>query len=140
VYVQSDTNARRAGFLTHNYGDYNARDQADLEAVVAEGSETLVGHAFPVARGANVNGFQFQMTNPIYQDDRVRQGISKAFDRAEYDLARNGGDNQSPNGAFSNSPMPWPLMYDAYPTGEVNGQWYQFDAAEGSKMLQAAGY
>ena len=140
VYVQGDTNARRAGFATHNYGDYNARDQSDMEAVVAENPDTLVGSAFPVSRGSNVNGFQFQMKNPVYADDRVRQAISLAFNREEYDLARNGGDNQSPDGAYSNGPMPWPLLYDAYPTGAVNGKWYRFNAAEASKMMQAAGY
>ena len=140
AYVQGDTNALRAGFATDNYGYYSGRDQADVEELFKENSDDMVVSVIPISRGANVNGFQFQMTNPIYQDDRIRQGISKAFDRDEYDVARNGGDNQNPEGAYSNSPMPWPLMFDAYPTQKANWQWYQFDAAEASKMLQAAGY
>ena len=140
TYVQSDTNAARAGYTTDNYGYYSARDQDDLEALFTENSDTMVGYRYPISRGANVNGFQFQMKNPTYQDDRVRQAISKAFDRVEYDLARNGGDNQNPEGPYSNSPMPWPLLFDSYPTAATQGQWYQFDAAEASKMMQAAGF
>ena|GEM_PF-885351 len=140
AFVQGDTNALRSGFSTDNYFDYNARDQDDLESIFQENSEFMIGSVFPRARGANVNGFQFQMKNPTYQDDRVRQALSLAFDRDEYDLARNGGDNQNPDGAYSNSPMPWPLLFDAYPTRQVNGPWYQFNPAEASKMMQAAGY
>jgi len=140
LYVQSDTNAQRAGFSTDNYGWISGRDTADLETLFAENSDTMVAEVFPNSRGANVNGFQFQMTNPVYADDRVRQAISMALDRNEYDLARNSGDNQNPDGAYSNSPMPWPLLFDAYPTAAVQGPWYQFNPAEASKMMQAAGY
>ncbi len=140
TFVQSDTNAARAGFSTDNYGYYTARDQADLESLFQENQDTMVGYRYPISRGANVNGFQFQMKNPTYADDRVRQAISMALDRAEYDLARNGGDNQNPEGPYSNSPMPWPLLFDAYPTAATQGPWYQFDAAEASKMMQAAGF
>jgi len=80
------------------------------------------------------------MKNPVYQDERVRRALSLAFDRDEFDLARYNGDNANPEGAFSQAPMPWPLMFDSYPTRAVNGPWYQFDPAEASKMMQAAGY
>ena len=140
LYVQSDTNAVRAGFSTDNYWDYNSRDGEDHAALFQENSDTMVGSTFPRSRGANVNGFQFQMKNPIFQDDRVRQAISLAFDRNEYDLARNGGDGQNPEGPYSTSPMPWPYLFDSFPTAKANGPWYQFNAAEASKMMQAAGY
>src|SRR3546814_775162 len=140
LYVQADTNAMRAGFATDNYGWISGRDQGDVEALSAENGDDLVAGVFPISRGANVNGFQFQMTNPIYQDDRIRQAMSAALNRDEYDLARNAGDNQNPDGAYSNSPMPWPLLFDGYPTAAVQGKWYQFNPAEASKMMQAAGY
>ena len=140
LYVQNDTNAQRSGFATDNYGWISGRDQDDLEALFEANSDTMVAETFPISRGANVNGFQFQMTNPVYQDDRVRQAISLAMNRDEYDLARNGGDNQNPEGAYSNSPMPWPLLFDGYPTAAVQGPWYKYNAAEASKMMQAAGY
>jgi peptide/nickel transport system substrate-binding protein len=138
--VQSDTNALRAGFATDNYFDFAGRDVADMEDQFSRNRETMVGSTYPRSRGANVNGFQFQMRNPTYQDDRVRRAFSLAFDRDEYDLARNNGDNINPDGAYSNAPMPWPYLFDSYPTMAENGPWYQFDPAEASKMMQAAGY
>ncbi len=138
--VQDDLAAQRSGFTTDNYFHLEGRDQADLEGVFRETSDTMVAATTPVSRGANVNGFQFQMRNPTYQDERVRRAMSLAFDRTEFDLARYGGDNASPEGAYSQSPLPWPLLFDTYPTGAVNGPWYQFDPAEASRMMQAAGY
>jgi len=140
AFVQSDTAAQRSGFTTDNYFHLEARDQPDLENIFGQAPDTMVAQTTPVSRGANVNGFQFQMTNPTYQDDRVRRAISLAFDRDEFDLARYSGDNASPEGAYSQSPLPWPLLFDTYPTRAANGPWYQFDPAEASKMMQAAGY
>ncbi|MBT5774126.1 MAG: ABC transporter substrate-binding protein [Dehalococcoidia bacterium] len=137
--TQNDANVRRAGFITDDFFTFSARDAADIEDL-HKSVDDMVVSVVPRTRGANVNGFQFQMDNPTFQDDRVRQGLSKAFDRNEYDLARNSGDNTNANGAYSNAPMPWPYLFDEYPDARANGQWYDFDAAEGRKMLQAAGY
>ena len=138
VYVQNDQNAQQAGVLTHNYGHMAAGTDDQVAQMVGEG-KTLVAGRSPVSRGANVNGFQFQMTNPTYQDERIRRAWSLAFDPNEFDLAR-GGDNQNPDGPYSNAPMPWPLLYDSYPTQKENGPWYAYDPAEASKLMQAAGY
>ena len=140
AYVQNDANAQRAGFQTDNYFEMPARDQDDLEAQFEARRDTVVGMTQPISRGANVNGWQFQMKNPIYQDERVRRALSLALDRDEFDLARYNGDNANPKGAFSQAPMPWPMMFDEYPTRADNGPWYQFNPAEASKMMQAAGY
>jgi len=140
LYVQNDVNAQRAGFTTDNYGTYAGRDQGDIDALLQERDDTTVIGVFPISRGANVNGFQFQMKNPVFQDDRVRRALSMGFDRVEYDLARNDGDNSNPEGPYSNSPMPWPLLFDAYPTGAANGEWYQFNPTEAGKMMEAAGF
>ncbi len=139
VYVQNDTNAHQAGLLTDNYGHFAAGTDDVLDLLIKEKPDTIVAGVYPVSRGSNVNGFQFQMKNPIYQDDRIRQAWALAFDANEFDLAR-GGDNQNPDGPYSNAPMPWPLLYDAYPTGKDQGKWYGYNAAEASKMMQAAGY
>ena len=138
LYVQSDLNAQQAGLLTDNYG-HMAAGTDDQVAQMVEQSGTVVAGRSPVSRGANVNGFQFQMTNPTYQDERIRRAWSLAFDPNEFDLAR-GGDNQNPDGPYANAPMPWPLLYDAYPTQKENGPWYAYDPAEASKLMQAAGY
>ena len=80
------------------------------------------------------------MKNPIFKDERIRRALSLAFDRKDYDLANNGGDNQNPEGPYSQSPMPWPFLFDKFPTAKANGPWYVFNPAEASKMMQAAGY
>ncbi len=140
AFVQSDESAQRAGFSTHNYFHLEGRDDQDLAEMFAQAPDTMVASTTPVSRGANVNGFQFQMTNPTYQDERVRRAISLAFDRDEFDLARYSGDNASPEGAYSQSPLPWPFLFDAYPTRAANGPWYQYNPTEASKMMQAAGF
>jgi len=137
--TQNDANTIRAGFQTDNFIDWTPRDQPDLEDMVGQ-VDDMVAEIYPRTRGANVNGFQFQMKNPIYQDERIRRAMSLAFDRNEYDLARNSGDNQNPEGPYSNAPMPWTYLYDQYPTAAANGPWYQFNPAEASKLMQAAGY
>ncbi len=140
LYVQDDANALRAGFKTDNYFEYSGTDKKQFADVFAENSDDMVGQTAPVSRGANVNGWQYQMKNPIFKDERIRRALSLAFDRKDFDLANNGGDNQNPDGPFSQSPMPWPFMHDKFPTAKVNGPWYQFNAAEAAKMMQAAGY
>jgi peptide/nickel transport system substrate-binding protein len=139
AFVNNDRSSYKAAFQTYNLLDYGARDDADAEDTERQVDNT-VWLKYPRSRGANVNGFQFQMKNPTFQDDRVRQALSLAFDRTEYDLARNAGDNFTDNGAYSNAPMPWSLLFDEYPDQLANGPWYQFNAAEASKMMQAAGY
>jgi peptide/nickel transport system substrate-binding protein len=140
AYVQDDANALRSGFQTDNYMAFSARDQSDIEEQLRRRPDTVIASTTPVSRGANVNGWQYQMKNPIYQDERVRRALSLALDRDEFDLARFNGDNANPKGAFSQAPMPWPMMFEEYPTRADNGPWYQFNPAEASKMMQAAGY
>ena len=140
LYVQDDATAWRAGFKTDNYFEYSGTDKKQFADVFAENSDDMVGQTAPVSRGANVNGWQYQMKNPLFKDERVRRALSLAFDRKDFDLANNGGDNQNPEGPFSQSPMPWPFMYDKFPTAKANGPWYVFNPAEASKMMQAAGF
>ncbi len=140
LYVQDDANSWRAGFKTNNYFEYSGTDKKQFADTFAENNQTMVGQTAPVSRGANVNGWQYNMKNPLFKDERIRRALSLAFDRKDYDLANNGGDNQNPEGPYSQSPMPWPFLFDKFPTAKVNGPWYQFNPAEASKLMQAAGY
>jgi peptide/nickel transport system substrate-binding protein len=140
VYVvQADTAAARAAFLTDNFAYDSFRDDTDGQDLMAR-SDDAVLYRYPISRGANVNGWHFQIENPVFQDERVRRAISLAFDRTDFDLAFNAGDNQAPGGAFSLPPMPWAFLFDEYPTAEANGPWYQYDPEQASQLLQAAGY
>ncbi len=138
--AQDDLNTLRASYQTDHLFEWTARDDADLQDMLKSRGDTMVATKFPIARGANVNGFQFQMKNKTFQDERVRHALSLAFDRNGYDQAQNAGDNSNPEGPYSNSPMPWPYLFDAYPTAKANGQWYQYDPDQASKLMQAAGY
>ncbi len=137
--VQNDTAAQRAAYTTDNIFSTDFRDDADRDSLMNQSDDSVLWK-YPISRGANVNGWHFQMTNPKFQDERVRRAISLAFDRNEFDLARNYGDSSNPEGAFSLPPMPWALLYDEYPTAVANGPWYQFDPEQASQLMQAAGY
>jgi peptide/nickel transport system substrate-binding protein len=135
-----DQNVARAAYQTDNVMEWNPPTDADAADMFKSKGDSMVMTKFPTARGANVNGFQFQMKNPVFQDERVRRALSLAFDRAEFDRAYNASDNENPEGPYSNSPMPWALLFDQYPTAKANGQWYKFDAKQASALMQAAGY
>ncbi len=140
VYVvQSDAAAARAAFLTDNFAYDGFRDDTDGEDLMARAPEAVLWK-YPISRGANVNGWHFQITNPVFQDERVRRAISLAFDREGFDRAFNAGDNSTDTGAFSLPPMPWAFLFDEYPTAEANGPWYVYDPPQASQLLQAAGY
>ena len=140
VSVEDDRETARSRFLAHELFDADVLDDVEMQDLLDEAPDTALGFRFPRSRGANVNGWHFQLDNPLFKDERVRRAISLAFDREAYDEARNAGDNQSPDGPFSNAPMPWPYLFDRYPTGAANGPWYRFDPAQASALLQAAGY
>lgn len=140
TYVQSDAAVLRAGFQTDNYWNWTARDEVDL-GDAAKGIKDMVSVRQPLSNIPNTRGWWFQMKNPKWQDPRVRRAISMAFDRNAFDEAQDAGDNLNPEGAFSFiSTPPWPLLFDKYPTAKVQGPYYQFNAAEASKMMQAAGF
>ncbi len=141
VSVEDDRAAALSRFVAQEFLDVDVGlSDEELGELLERSPDTAIGFRFPRARGANVNGWHFQLDNPLFQDERVRRAISLAFDRAEYDRARNGGDNENPEGPFSNAPMPWPFLFDGYPTAAANGLWYRYDPAQASRLMGAAGY
>jgi peptide/nickel transport system substrate-binding protein len=140
VSAEDDRVTAQQRFLDGDFFDADVLDDVEMQSLLERAGETAEGFTFPRSRGANVNGWHFQLTNPVFQDERVRRAISLAFDRNDYDRARNAGDNEHADGPFSNSPIPWPFLFDEYPTGAANGQWYQHDPARASALMQAAGY
>ncbi len=140
VTVEDDRAAAQAAFVAEELFDVDALDDVEMQELLDGARDTALVFKFPRSRGANVNGWHFQLDNPLFQDERVRRAISLAFDRAEYDRARNAGDNESPDGPFSNAPIPWSYLFDEYPTAAANGEWYRHDPARASALMQAAGY
>ena len=137
--VKNDAGVQAAGFADNSLAFWNAADDADADDM-AKRVKDMVAWKRPRARGANTNGWQFQLKNAAFQDERVRRAISLAIDRKALDEDRNTADNADPEGPYSNSPLPWPFLYAEYPTAEANGRWYAFDTREASRLMQAAGF
>lgn len=141
-FVFDDLAAQRAALVADKNSSYYPRDDDDANALVGQIGD-LVASKTPRSRGGNTHGWHFQMTNPTFQDERVRRALSLAFDRTEYDLAENAGDNvklADGKGPYSFGPMPWPNLFDEFPNASVQGPWYQFDPAQARQLMQAAGY
>ncbi len=134
--VQDDVAVQRAGYLTDNWFNWTPRDEPDAQDMLAKGPKDSVSHKSPGVIGTNTTGIHFQMKNPKFQDIRVRRAFSMAIDRAEWDAARYAGEG----GGYSIMPIPWPYIHDTRPTLESQGQYYQFNPTEASKLMQAAGY
>ncbi len=134
--VQDDTAVQRAGYLTDNWFNWAPRDEPDAQDMLAKGPKDSVYHKSPSVVGTNTTGIHFQMKNQRFQDIRVRRALSIAIDRAEWDAARYAGEG----GGYSIMPIPWPYVHDTRPTLQSQGEWYQYNPTETSKLLQAAGY
>ncbi|MPZ98582.1 MAG: hypothetical protein GEU80_04435 [Dehalococcoidia bacterium] len=135
TYVRSDAAALRAGFQTDNWYYWRARDDAEVEAMSGSVEETGVMLRYPWIQGVNTSGMHFQMSNPKWQDERVRRAFSLGIDRVDWDLA-----NLTEGGGYSKSPIAWSFLYDEVPTMESQGEWYQYDIQKARQLLQAAGY
>jgi len=133
--VQNDTAVLSAGFTTNNFFDWGARDDADADQMLGRVDDAVYMRYYG-AQGANTSGFHFQMSNPKWQDERVRRAFSLAIDRVEFDAARFIGEG----GGYSKTPIAWQVLYDELPTLESQGQWYQYDPEQASQLLQAGGY
>ncbi len=78
-------------------------------------------------------GMSFNMTNPKFQDARVRRALSLSVDRSGYIQKVFGGFGKS------SSEFGWPFVYDRHPTDAEYGAYYRRDIAEATRLLQAAG-
>jgi len=136
TFVQDDLTVQRAGYVTDNWFNWTPRDEPDSQDMLAKGPKDSVYHKSPSVVGTNTTGILFQYKNPKFQDPRVRRAFSMAIDRVEWDAARYAGEG----GGYSVLPVPWPYIYDQRPDLASQGQWYQYNPTESSKLLQAAGY
>jgi peptide/nickel transport system substrate-binding protein len=73
------------------------------------------------------------LTNPKFQDPRVRQALALGIDRpALVDLLLDGYGAFVPTAA-------WPFVLDNFPGEAELGNWWRHDPAEATKLLSAAG-
>ncbi|MSQ29773.1 MAG: ABC transporter substrate-binding protein [Dehalococcoidia bacterium] len=124
---------RRAMFRTGqaDFAEGIATTSRDVEAILASNPGTRP-EALPVVRGVHVLGYQ--MNNPKWKDERIRQALSLGFDRDSFLKTIYNGEGQAvlPN-------LPWIYLFDNIPDTSVSGKWYKYDIAEAKKMLAAAG-
>ncbi|MFN8638915.1 MAG: ABC transporter substrate-binding protein [Dehalococcoidia bacterium] len=136
TFVQDDVAVQRAGYITDNWFNWAPRDEPDAQDMLTKGPKDSVYHKSPSVVGTNTTGMHFQMKNPRWADIRLRRALTMAIDRQEWDAARYAGEG----GGYSIMPVPWPYMYDKRPDLAQQGPYYQYNPAEASKLLQAAGY
>ncbi|MFN8639118.1 MAG: ABC transporter substrate-binding protein [Dehalococcoidia bacterium] len=132
--VQNDNAVLRAGYLTNNFFDWAAPEDTDAKDMQQKTTDS-VRYMYDGVQGSNSNVFRFQMNNPVLQDPRIRRAISMSIDRAAYNESR-----AELNGGFAKPSISWQVLFDKQPKLADEGPWYQFNPAEASKMLQAAGY
>jgi peptide/nickel transport system substrate-binding protein len=79
--------------------------------------------------------FAFNLANPKFQDERLRQGISLAIDRdLMIQIITEGFGKYA-------ATIPWTFIFDEQPTADSGlfGPWVRYDPAEGRRLLDAAG-
>lgn len=133
--VVDDTAALRAGFRTRDWHFWSPPNSAEGQDMLSTAPDT-VWLDLPQSRGGNVNGFTFNLNNPVFKDKRVRNAISMGIDRVGLDQLLYDGLN----GGYSATALPWPFVYDELPTLEDQGPTFQYNPEEAKKLLQAAGH
>ncbi|MGE0228787.1 MAG: ABC transporter substrate-binding protein [Dehalococcoidia bacterium] len=129
--LQVDTPARLAAFRSGqtDFGDILVTNTTDAKSLESTNSGVQINMSSVV----HASGFAMNLSNPKFQDVRVRRAISLGIDRTA--LA-----NLVYPGIGKVLPMfPWIFHLDREPTPASYGQWHQFNAAEATKLLDAAG-
>ena len=137
--VIDDDNVLQSAFATENIFDYGAATSDVANQMLKQATKSVL-FEYDAMQGANVNGFHFQMKNPKWQDERVRRAFSMAIDRKDWATARFADDVSVSGNGYSTGPMPWSALNDKVPDLSTQGPYYQYNVAEATKMLTAAGY
>ena len=115
----------------HDFG-MSAATSDELEAILDTNPDTQY---FSAPIFASTFALNFNMDLPKWQDERLRRGISLAYDREEIlDVIYSGAGIVLPQ-------MDWRFFWEDEPSAENGtlGNWWRHDADEAQKLLAAAG-
>ena len=115
----------------HDYG-LTASTGAKLEEILGTNPDTQY---FGQPLFASTFALNFNMDLPRWEDERIRRGLSLAYDRQELiDIIYDGVGVVLPQ-------MDWRYFWDEPPKlgDEVLGRWWRHDPSESKKLLDAAG-
>ncbi len=115
----------------HDYG-MSAATSDELEAILDTNPDTQY---FSAPIFASTFALNFNMDLPKWQDERLRRGISLAYDREEIlDVIYSGAGIVLPQ-------MDWRFFWEDEPSAENGtlGNWWRHDPEEAQKLLAAAG-
>jgi peptide/nickel transport system substrate-binding protein len=131
--IVSDPSARTAGLRVGQY-DYTygtPANKTELEALLGTNPDLQV-NLNPINYASP---FGMNLSNPKFQDERVRQAMSLALDTdLMIDVVYDGWAKTFPV-------QPWTFVFDEEPTPEsgLMGNWVRYDPDEAKKLLSAAG-
>ena len=115
----------------HDFG-MSANTSDELEAILDTNPDTQY---FSAPIFASTFALNFNMDLPKWQDERLRRGISLAYDREEIlDVIYSGAGIVLPQ-------MDWRFFWEDEPSAENGtlGNWWRHDPDEAQKLLAAAG-
>jgi peptide/nickel transport system substrate-binding protein len=131
--IQPDHAARLAAFRAGqvDYAYAVVSSLSDLKAL--EGTNPDI-QANTLVSSSGI-GFTFNLANPKFQDDRLRQAISLAINRdAIIQIVYEGLGRVA-------GTIPWTFLFEEQPSVEsgVFGPWVRYDPGEARRLLEAAG-
>ena len=115
----------------HDYG-LSAATSQELENILNTNPDTQF---FSAPIFASTFALNFNLDLPQWQDERIRRGLSLAYDREELlDVIYSGAGIVLPQ-------MDWRFFWEDEPSPETGtlGNWWRHDANEAKKLLAAAG-
>ena len=131
--MMPDESARLAAFRAGQIdtSDTIIRDVKSAEALRASNPDAVITLS-PVVAGSTA--ICYNMKNPKFKDERVRQALMLGYDRERHIQLFNNG-----LGSPYLQVLPWIFLFDRLPSQTEVSKWARYDVAEAKKLLAAAG-
>ena len=136
TFIIPDTATARAAYRSKQLDTVTVTRVDEARDILKTDPDTVfqsVGIAGTWLRG-NVNAIQMRLDKAPFKDVRVRRALSMAIDRKAI------ADTEFEGGLYLTMGMPWPYVFDHWPTLGEWGPWYQYNPVEAKKLLAEAGF